>query len=319
MPAIITHYAYCLEAMENKESKYKNAIILGSQGPDTFFFFGQIPWNRRGEHRLDVNEYGTKLHHMDITEVYNELIKYAYASDDKELLFAFIEGLFIHYSLDRNCHPYIFARSGFTAKEEEKKSWALSHMWYETLLDSTIAKIKGVSINRPARYLKIDNESLKKISIMWNEVNKVTKVSDYIDENSFYASAKDYQGVMGITNVPKHLSYAFTKLVMGKNSQAHRMNIPHNIPKKYQGIDFLNENRDEWPNIVTGEMRNESFMELWDKALQDIKIGQALLNRAKNGEDIKEELRAYINNIDHDGIAPEDVMRYRSVVWNWPE
>ena len=319
MPAILTHYAYCLEAMEDKNSTYKDATILASQGPDTFFFFGQLPWKRRNEHRLAINDYGTKLHHMDISEVYLALIEYAKKTEDKDLLFAFIEGLLIHYSMDRNCHPFIFARSGFTEKEEDKKSWALSHMWYETLLDCLIAQKKGISNKRPARYLKLDNESLKKISIMWNEVNKVTKLCDYIDENTFYYSAKDYQGVMGITNAPKHLSYIFTKVVMGKNSQAHRMNIPNKLPKKYQHIDFLNEKRGPWPNIVTGELRNESFMDLWNYALEDIKIGQALLKRAKAEEDIKEEFKAYINNIDHDGIEPEAVMSHQAVVWSWPE
>ena len=46
MPAINTHYLFAKEHVE-KENPYPNAFILASQGPDPFFFFGQLPWKRK--------------------------------------------------------------------------------------------------------------------------------------------------------------------------------------------------------------------------------------------------------------------------------
>jgi hypothetical protein len=64
------------------------------------------------------------LHDIDISRVYNELIKYANASSDKELLYSYIEGLFLHYSLDRECHPYIFAKAGYAKDGPKKKHYS---------------------------------------------------------------------------------------------------------------------------------------------------------------------------------------------------
>ncbi len=320
MPAIITHYSYCINVMRNKDSIYKNATILGSQGPDPFFFYGQIPWKKR-KHKEDVNSYGMTLHHMDITDTYLALMDYANnGGEDKELLWAFIEGLLIHYSMDRNCHPFIFAKSGFTDKEEDKKLWSLSHMWYETLLDNIIGKKYGtLTIYAGEKYLKIDNKMLLKISKMWEVVNKKVHVKDNINEKAFYQSVHDYKTAMKITNVPHGFSFWFTKHIMGDYSQSHRMNIPLNMPKMYENIDFLNIEHKQWPNCVTGEMRTESFLDLWDKAEKDYKDACILIDKAKNGVDISKEFKEYIANIDHDGFEPEQKMIYQDVVWEWPE
>ncbi|MFA6620606.1 MAG: hypothetical protein WCS90_05720, partial [Bacilli bacterium] len=92
MPAIITHYTFALETMKDANSQHKEAILVGAQGPDPFFFFGQYPFKKR-PHAKEVASFGTTLHEIDISSIYSELLKYAHGSTDKDLLFAYIEGL----------------------------------------------------------------------------------------------------------------------------------------------------------------------------------------------------------------------------------
>ena len=61
MPAIITHYTFALETMKDPSRPFKEALLVGAQGPDPFFFFGQYPFKKR-PHHLEVDSFGTALH-----------------------------------------------------------------------------------------------------------------------------------------------------------------------------------------------------------------------------------------------------------------
>jgi hypothetical protein len=121
MPAITTHYSFALEMGKLFPSAYPEARYLGAQGPDPFFFYGQFPWKKR-KNKKEIDAYGSLLHHIDIatrsTPLSSKFMRRR--EKDKELLFAYIEGLFLHYVLDRDCHPYIFPKAGFSALPEEK-------------------------------------------------------------------------------------------------------------------------------------------------------------------------------------------------------
>jgi hypothetical protein len=47
MPAIITHYTFAKEANGGAPHPFLEALYLGAQGPDPFFFYGQYPFKKR--------------------------------------------------------------------------------------------------------------------------------------------------------------------------------------------------------------------------------------------------------------------------------
>ncbi len=300
MPAINTHYLFAKEHLE-KENKYPNAFILASQGPDPFFFFGQLPWKRKGrENRLDINKFGTGLHNEDITEIYISMLRYARTSPDKELLFSFIKGFFLHYVLDRNCHPYVYSKTGFSSDPVMKKFYSSCHTKFESAIDEILG-LRDDSWEESVGYcLKIDDKSLMKISKMIYVANSETDKYPSLKEDSYFKSVHDYKATMKFINKPHHFKRFLTKC-FGKNSLPYSLNYPRNIEKTYGNIDFLNEKHNVWPDPFSGEERRESFLDLEKMAYEDFLKVLPLLEKEISGEDKKEEIRLWVSSLTHNG------------------
>ena len=71
MPAILTHYTFAKFEGVNPERKHFGALVLGSQGPDPFFFYGMLPWKKREGSKV-VNTFGSGLHKRELQAVLGE-------------------------------------------------------------------------------------------------------------------------------------------------------------------------------------------------------------------------------------------------------
>ncbi len=315
MPAINTHYLFAKEHLE-RGNKYPQAFILASQGPDPFFFFGQLPWKRKGrENRLDINKFGTGLHHQDITDIYVAMLRYAKDSPDKELLFSFIKGFFLHYVLDRNCHPYVFSKTGFSDDKEMKKFYSSCHTKFESAIDEILG-LRDASWEESVSYcLKIDDESLMKISKMIYVANSQTDKYPSLKEDSYFKSVYDYKNTMKFINKPHHFKRFLTRL-FGKYTLPYSLNYPRSIQKTYGDLDFLNEKHEAWPDPFTGEERHESFLDLEEKAFEDYLKVLPLLENEISGLERKEEIREWVNSIDHNGGKVGAKMKYMAPVFS---
>lgn len=317
MPAIETHYCFALDEGVLKK-KYPFAYFLGTQGPDPFFFFGQRPWKRRPFWR-NVVSFGIELHHSDLTNPYFLMLEEIKRrpSEDQELLYSYMEGLFYHYVLDRNCHPYIISRAGYALENDDKKmkkQWQASHTYLETLIDLLIAEEHHVFTRKAYRYLEAPYQELVKISSLWLAANQTLK-KEGIDEHSYLLALNDYRKVLKLTNVPHFYSLFLTTILMGKKSQVRAMNYPLKMPKKYRDVDFLNKNHTTWLDPVSGKKRDESFLDLMQKAHEEASYISGFLKRYRQNESNKEELRKFVNGIDHEGFSPSSTKKYKSVIW----
>ena len=319
MPAIITHYTFALETMERKgrSPEEKEALLLGAQGPDPFFFFGQRPWLRRHS-REDVTSFGHELHHVDPTDCYFLMMDEARKEEDEKargILFSYLEGLLLHYSLDRNCHPYVWSRCGYGRTPEEKKDWGASHTWLETLIDRVYGGEKGTFTIHADKYLALGYRSAVLIGTLWAKANEATLRKESFDENSFLLSVVDYRAIMRLTNVPHGWSRFLTSL-MGKKSVPYRMNLPIRLKPEEEALDVMNERHAMWRDPVQGHHRSESLHELMGKAKEDYKVALQILQHAFEGaEGAKEELRRFCHGLDHDGYRPSEKLLYMSPVW----
>lgn len=315
MPAILTHYSFALEMLSSCSEVHKKAIFIGTQGPDPFFFYGQLPWKRRSDDRLDVNAFGSSLHHINIAPIYQTMMKIASESIDKDLYFAYIEGLWLHYCLDRECHAYIFPASGFSDDPIESKRYSVLHTYFETMIDSLIGEKEGIYSTRPQKYLSLSNQDLLKISLLWFQTNQETVHDSSIKERSFYDSLHDYRSVLRLTNTPHYFSKTFIRLLSGKDSLPSAMNIPKHIPSKFKTIDFLNVSHSSWPDMVNGKKRTESFDDLMNLAKKDFVYVHSLIQKAKDGENVLNELNLFVNSICHDGCNPSLNKRFADSRW----
>lgn len=297
MPAILTHYTFAKGCLPPEAVKHPEAFCVGAQGPDPFFFYGMALTKRKNH--LEVNHYGSNLHHINLTEAYDTLLRLALQSREKELLLAYVEGLFCHYALDRSCHPYIFYETGFSADPEQKKHYSLMHMYFETLLDLLISKEKG-TFQRGDKALTLSRKEALAISALWASMNAEVTHSPYLARKTFYRALKDYRFALKFTFSKKgHKKALFAKL-FGKMSFPYCMSYPQNL-SEYPDVDFLNVKKAEWFHPATGVSHHESFEELEASASSLFAEALALIAQSEKGEEIKPELSAFFAGIDHDG------------------
>jgi hypothetical protein len=314
MPAITTHYSFAKEVEVQHPTEFKEAFYLGSQGPDPFFFYGQLPLHKRKNAKA-ADAMGRNLHHIDITEVYYALLDYANHSEDKALLDAYIHGLFLHYLLDRSCHAYIFPRAGFGDDGNLGKKYGVLHCEFETFLDILIGRKKGTFSYHCYRFIVLPKKQLLAISKMWSVVNAAVTHYPDIDELTFYHSVKDYQGTEEFVNVPHGFKRWLLKHMVGEMSLPFAMNFPKEIPARYKDCDFLNESHQSWPDAVSGVEHKESFWDLWNQAAADYEKLLPMLSKAEQGEDIRGELKVFVDNRCHDGCEVGAKRAYRKEIW----
>ncbi len=309
MPALLTHYCFASEVLKEEATE---AALVGGQGPDVFFFYGMLPWRKR-EVKGVVDAFGRRLHKIDPADFYPLLFKYASTSEDKEILSSYLDGLLLHYCMDRACHPYIFYKSGKSYDPKLSRLYSLSHMYFETLLDVIFRKRHKLKL-RPDLTLKLGEKEATAISKMWAAAAKESDLVDELPEDCFSGGVQDYKGLERFIVSKSGFKRFLIKLVFKKESEPWIMSYPRNLGK-CKDIDFLNEKKEPWLDPVTGEERDSSFLDLWNQAALDFKAFRALKDKALEGKDVKEEMAKLTRGLNHDGAHDGDIKSHFGLVW----
>ena len=314
MPNALTHYTFAKDVALD-EGEHLLAAYLGAQGPDPFFFFGAdtLFFHR---HAKAISSLGGITQHEPMAPTYWAMMEYAQKSENKDLLFAYIDGLLMHYVVDCACHPYIFYCTGFTDRPEDPPAvhhhYNFSHMCFEVDIDFIYAKQKG-TYQRVDKVLALNDRDLRIVSLMWYDVNKIAQKVTYIQKDSFYRAVKDYRYAQRLAWDKNGKKKAFAKKVFGKESFYYGMIYPQSL-KGFESVDFLNESHHPW-KMPAGEERTESFLDLLEEAKNRYRKLHALLLEAKAGEDVHEALDKTSEGLNHEGIIPNSPKLYWKLVW----
>lgn len=308
MPASLTHYTFVKENI-NANDYYKNVIELGGQGPDVFFFYGYSLIKRKNI--PEIQSFGTLLHHIDIAKSYYFLLKYAKNNEHKKLLLSYIKGLFMHYVLDRNIHPYVFYRTGFSSDKEKKKDFSLSHVAFETILDVYFSR-EHHTFNKPSKYIHTKKKYVRIISKMFYELAKHLNIP-FINENSFYLAYKD----MRTSQKMLFSRFGIKKYLFNKymhNTIINAMSMPMKV-EKYDSYDFLNKDHNEWADCVYNTKRHESINDLYHNAINELSNLDKILEKTIVGTLLIEDVESFIHGIDHDGFSIKAKKKYYKLLW----
>ena len=96
MPSLSAHYLFA-DSVVGIEGKgpLREAICLGTQGPDPFFYYSGNPFAKK-PHAKEVQNYGNVLHSDSIASTYGAMRNLLENSPDKDLLLAYVKGLLMH-------------------------------------------------------------------------------------------------------------------------------------------------------------------------------------------------------------------------------
>lgn len=291
MPAALAHYLFALRNRENIMDV--DAFLLGTQGPDPFFFYGMVPWRKKAEMKK-IQEYGEELHHSDFSDIYGRMIGYAHSQvgEGKDILLDYMKGLWAHYCLDRVCHPYIFYRSGFDEDGLLKGHYGYAHKAFEALLDATLKREHGLP--GPSRALKISKKKGREISKMWKQGSP-----DFLGEDTYYESLRDYRTIESFLQSKTGYKRILWKR-LGKENVLYAFSYPVLLKKK-AALDVLNLRKQGWKNPVTGISSNLSVDEMFVEAGALYQRGSEVVADPKNIENASRLLFELERGIDHDG------------------
>ncbi len=112
MPAFSTHYAFACRCAGLVQSHCgflpdKNALMVGTQGPDIFFFHRILPVLMPGH---SLRKTGSALHRAKPGDIFDAAAQHIRKSKEKEISLSYFYGFILHYALDRCCHPYVYAK-----------------------------------------------------------------------------------------------------------------------------------------------------------------------------------------------------------------
>lgn len=172
----------------------RKTFNLGCQGPDPFFYNDFLPWikNKRGP------KIGTMLHETHTKALFLESIDYLKKAQNKkdfEDLASYFSGFIVHYAIDKNEHPFIYAR---TKNSDE-------HKLFEMKLDTYFIKKywnKKVHLLSPSSKIDIGKELPSSIVEYYKDiVPKVFGVN--VETATINDSYNDYKKVFDIFYSPK--------------------------------------------------------------------------------------------------------------------
>lgn len=291
MPAALTHHLF---ALQNKENiKDVDAFLIGTQGPDPFFFFGMVPWRKKADPKK-IQGYAEELHHGDFSLIYAKMISYAHSQEGElqDTLLDYLKGAWAHYCLDRVCHPYVFYRSGFDENGGLKGHYGYAHKVFEALLDATLKK--KYKLPSPSRAMKISKKKGMEISKMWKQGSP-----EILGKATFYESLRDYRTIESFLQSKTGCKRILWKL-LGKENALYAFSYPVFLKGK-ESLDVLNRGKKEWRNPVSGVSSNLSVDEMFYEAKKLYIKGAEVILKAKNIENASTSLFNLERGIDHDG------------------
>ena len=295
MPAFSTHYLFAKEMMNRLQSEAdfpinKDAVFIGAQGPDIFFFHRVLPW-QKGK---SLRNAGSAMHRAKCGDIIDCFKAYCRSCGENAIAKSYVYGFILHYALDRICHPYIyFVQNRITEKYPELNEHSVHNM-IELSLDSVLLKEKE-NIESPKAYR---TENL--LNFTENELDEISKVIASAGEaiKPYEITAKDAAQAIKDTRAAQRLLTDGSGRKEKFLKHAERLFFPLTgnfrissflrTDDLEKAVKYVNINNRHWRSPFGGEMRSESFTELYELAKADAAEMIKRLNAGLSGEEITE-------------------------------
>ena len=311
LPATMTHQLFAQTIMKT-EARFNNiskdmfkVMMLATQGPDPFFFYGMHPFKKR-EDKKRVQSIGSFLHHHDPANHLEILIQHAFkdTSQYKDTKIYYALGALMHYVLDRHVHAYVFSISGFDKSGQLTYPYNVYHSYCETLIDIALLNKKAQSVKyfHPKNNIDVKINDLIAIQQLYQASYK-----ELVQDNDFIHATQDMITIYKTVYDRFGIKRVLLKTLLGKHSQAFAASHPKKLSKKEKAIDVLNEKGTLWQHPEHNQTYQTSVLQMFDGAISDMK--KLLYDLDHNQLDLK----TYANNISYDGITIRKKMKFQSL------
>lgn len=276
MPALITHHLFGEESIDRlpqgviTSDEERIAFILGNQGPDPFFFHMLTP-------RIsDCMSLAQVMHRSRMSRQFSCLrdgVSHLQPRD-ANLGRAFALGLLSHYVLDRNAHPFVYEQQfGIVESDPElEASGSQVHAVLESDLDVLMLQLKrdGATVeDYPPAGEIVTTDRINRVAgvLMSYVAGRVYGID--IPAGEYGGAVADMQLLYRTIEPAGSAKTRAIALLEGLvhdysllDGLAHR--VTTELPERTGNLGYLT-----WKNPFTDEVSNESFPEVFDRALVD--------------------------------------------------
>lgn len=289
MPAYSSH---CIFARELLPFLYtdadfeinEDAVMIGTQGPDIFFFHRVFPW-MPGK---SLRKTGSALHRAKPADILDAMRSYCSVSKEKDIAKSYVSGFIMHYALDRRCHPYVYSYQDKILKSRPLTNPHTAHNTIEMAMDSYLLS-KRFAVPEPALFdtsctVTEDEEVLGETGRLYSYV--IPRVLNRsIGEKDGATAIREMKRIQELTShatLSKRLLINFVDILIAPFSRNYKFSAmlrPKDLEKakKYGNID----NR-QWNSPFDNSIHFESFEDLFELAKLDAK---QMITQFQNGED----------------------------------
>ncbi len=311
MPALITHNVFGQMVYEKnftslfKTQDERDAFYIGNQGPDPMFF------------RCRTTPAQIKIAHQVASDLHSEKMSKTFDSlrlalkklpeEDYNVGRAYVLGYLAHYMLDKSVHPFIYSTQYSLMKLDEDLAGSPGavHGVIESDLDSILMlRFFDIQISqvKPADYVPNSERVKRVVGALLNFTIvhglgidfPATEVAASIDDMKWI-----YSTIEPLGSTMSHVIRVLEGTSSGKYSQIQSL-----CHRRADSADssLLNLDHFEWEDPHTHEIRNESFLDLFDEGIEAYNnVFEAYLNG--------EATEKFTQHITFDGahLTPEEI------------
>lgn len=291
MPAYSTHYIFAKELMSFIKDKAdieinEDAVIYGAQGPDLFFFHRVLP-TMPGK---SLRQIGSNLHRTKPEIIFNVMREYC-ESVNTSIAWSYVYGFLLHYSLDRICHPYVYAKQEELIANGKFTHAFTAHNEVEYCLDVYFLN-KRYYVDKPyafhtANTLSSDSDLLYELAaFLATVVPKIT--GDKLTKDDAYCALTDMKYVQQVLRDTKGFKRGFAKCldaVAKRAAGGFQFSVMIRTKDLEKAKKYANIEKEKWQSPYEEGERFESADELFDASIEDAK---KLFVAFISGEDCRE-------------------------------
>lgn len=292
MPAFSTHYIFAKEMMPYIENiadfdLNRGAVLVGTQGPDIFFFHRVLPWMPG----ISLRKAGSLLHRARPADILEAMRAYCNTTQNPDTAKSYVCGFILHYALDRRCHPYVYALQDRITR---KSRFANPHTAHNTVEFSADAFMLNIRLGTEKPYLfdtasafGADGNIAEETGRLWQYVLPAVtgmKISAAQGKRAVEDTARVQKFLLDRHGIKKAVIRVLETAAapFSKNFRFTAMFRPKDLEKAKK---YVNIENNEWKSLYSGETRTDSFEQLFEQAEDEARV---MLANFLSGADCKE-------------------------------
>lgn len=301
MPAFSTHYLFAADMLDALKADMdfeinENALFIGTQGPDIFFFHRALPfWHGR-----TLRKAGSAVHRAKFGAVLDDMTGYCSTSAHSDIAKSYVCGFILHYALDRCAHPYIYFWQNVLTGGRGPKNAPSAHNKVELSIDSVMLYEK-LSVKKPRgfdtqTFFHFNETELGEIAGAAAAFSKRLSPLHFRMED-VKTAVMDTRRAQAIltdkTGLKKAAAFVLETLAFPFTG-GFRLSLMFRTNNINAARRFMNAGKRQWVSPFgeahTRQKRSESFTELYEQAKSDARNMLALWQAGRTGEEITKNI-----------------------------